>query len=457
MTYSIIKKSQLEGALRLDAEYYQPEFLELEKKIFGMKFRKIKEVTIIKSGVTPKDRNDSLNQGVILLKTNDIRNNVLNLKDDYYFISEEIDDCMKSTRLKSDDVLVSIVGANLSVVGRIGFVPKEFPKANITQAMAFLRTKSSSFLQEYIFAFLISKLGRLQLDRLARPTGQYNINLEELGRVKLPLVSLASQKEISNIILESNELQEKSNQYYQEAEEMLLEELELNNFQKDDGLFSIVNLSEVQKANRIDAEYFQEKYNKLVEKISSKSYKKLGDLVSMRKGFEPGAEAYQEKGKSFIRVSNLTKLGINDSNQQYLNEELYSKLKKDFEPQVGEILLSKDATPGIAYTIKESNESIISSGILRLKVKNKIEPEYITLVINSLVGQMQAERDAGGSVIAHWKPEQIKNILIPILSTETQQKIAELVRQSHIARQKSKKLLEEAKRKVEELIERGKL
>ena len=43
MTYSIIKKSQLEGALRLDAEYYQPEFLELEKKIFGMKFRKIKE------------------------------------------------------------------------------------------------------------------------------------------------------------------------------------------------------------------------------------------------------------------------------------------------------------------------------------------------------------------------------------------------------------------------------
>ena len=106
---------------------------------------------------------------------------------------------------------------------------------------------------------------------------------------------------------------------------------------------------------------------------------------------------------------------------------------------------------------KESNESIISSGILRLKVKNKIEPEYITLVINSLVGQMQAERDAGGSVIAHWKPEQIKNILIPILSTETQQKIAELVRQSHIARQKSKKLLEEAKRKVEELIERGKL
>src|SRR3989344_4285019 len=33
ITYSIIKKSQLEGALRMDAEYYQPEFLKLRNII----------------------------------------------------------------------------------------------------------------------------------------------------------------------------------------------------------------------------------------------------------------------------------------------------------------------------------------------------------------------------------------------------------------------------------------
>jgi len=38
---------------------------------------------------------------------------------------------------------------------------------------------------------------------------------------------------------------------------------------------------------------------------------------------------------------------------------------------------------------------------------------------------MQSERDGGGSVITHWKPEQIKNILVPILPKPTQQKIAE--------------------------------
>ena len=37
--FSIIQKSQLEGAHRLDAEYYQPEYLDCKKKIenFGYK------------------------------------------------------------------------------------------------------------------------------------------------------------------------------------------------------------------------------------------------------------------------------------------------------------------------------------------------------------------------------------------------------------------------------------
>ena len=136
-----------------------------------------------------------------------------------------------------------------------------------------------------------------------------------------------------------------------------------------------------------------------------------------------------------------------------MSEKLYDELKSDFQPQIGEILLTKDATPGIAYVLKENIEGIISGGTLRLKLKEKIEAEYLALCLNSIIGQMQAERDAGGSVIAHWKPEQIKNVLIPILPVETQQKIADLVRQSHEARKKAKELLEEAKRKVEEMID----
>ena len=137
------------------------------------------------------------------------------------------------------------------------------------------------------------------------------------------------------------------------------------------------------------------------------------------------------------------------------DRRIVSETKKDYEPKLGDILLTKDATPGIAYVVKESVEGIISGGILDLKVKENIESEYLALCISSIVGQWQAQRDAGGSIIAHWKPEQIRNLLIPVLPMEKQKEIAELVKKSHEARKKSKELLEEAKRRVEEMIEKG--
>ncbi|MBI3685672.1 restriction endonuclease subunit S [Candidatus Azambacteria bacterium] len=219
------------------------------------------------------------------------------------------------------------------------------------------------------------------------------------------------------------------------------------------GLWSVVNLSEAQKANRIDAEYFQSKYQKILSLIRGNGGIALGELAMVKKGFEPGSEAYQEEGKLFIRVSSVSKDGITDKDQKYLKDELYSELKKEYQPKVGEILLTKDASPGIAYAVKEQIEGIISGGVLRVKLKEDIEPEYCALVINSIVGQLQVERDAGGSIIAHWKLDQVKELQVPILSKPTQQKIAELVRRSHEARKKAKNLLEEAKRKVEELIE----
>jgi restriction endonuclease S subunit len=68
---------------------------------------------------------------------------------------------------------------------------------------------------------------------------------------------------------------------------------------------------------------------------------------------------------------------------------------------------------------------------------------------------MQVERDCGGSVILHWKPEQVKRLLIPLLPPSIQQKIASLVQQSHEARKKAKELLEIAKKAVEIAIEKN--
>lgn len=456
MTYSIIQKSQLEGAFRLDAEYFMPEYLELENKVKNSgsyKLWKNIEGRFVTGpfGSEFNVENYVTNGKYRYVRGKDVKDFFLEENDNVYLPKKDFERLSKYA-LAEGDILISVVGTS----GNAVIVDNSIPPAIYSCKNTAFRTKKID--PYYLITFLNSKYGKKLLERSVRGAVQTGLNIDDLKSLLIFVPSNDNQEKIGLLILKSKKEIDNSKLFYQQAEDLLLEELHLSSeaLAKEEGeLFSIVNLSDVQSANRIDAEYFQSKYKKLVEKISSQNFKKLGELVSIKKGFEPGSEAYQETGKPFIRVSNLTKLGINEGNQQYLNDELYNRLKADFEPKVGEILLSKDATPGIAYVIKEPIEGIISGGILRLKVKNEIEAEYVSLVISSLVGKMQAERDAGGSVIAHWKPEQIKDILIPILSKPTQQKIADLIRQSHKARKESRELLEEAKRKVVEMIEKG--
>ncbi len=318
------------------------------------------------------------------------------------------------------------------------------------QRVAKLTSKISPY---YLFAYLSTDFARLQTERNALGIRQRNLGINDLRNTLVYIPEQKKQELVSNVIENYLSKLEYSKSLYAQAEKLLLEELGLKDFEADEDLYNIINFSDIKSANRMDAEYFQPKYEKIISVSRKHGGKSLGELVAIKKGFEPGADAYEEEGKLFIRVSSISKHELVDKDQKYISEKLYEELKKEYEPKKGEILLTKDASPGVAYALDMAMEGIISSGILRLKLKEDINPDYLALCINSVVGQMQVERDAGGSIIAHWKPEQVKSLLIPILSKSTQDKIAELVRTSHEARKKAKELLEEAKRKVEEMIE----
>ncbi len=67
---------------------------------------------------------------------------------------------------------------------------------------------------------------------------------------------------------------------------------------------------------------------------------------------------------------------------------------------------------------------------------------------------MQVEKLSGGAIIAHLKPSDFETFKIPLIKPSIQKQIAEKIQQSHKLRKESKNLLEEAKRKVEEEIEK---
>ena len=448
ITYSIIQKSQLEGALRLDAEYYQPEYLEVKKILTKIRHEPLKN--FVGKIIHPQEvKREYIESGYLFLLSQNLRENYLDFSDKFYIDDKTAKQITKNLLDNGDIVTVRTGNIGLSSV-IWGFKEKIYASADV---IVIKNPKISPF---YISTFLNSKFGKLYLNRIIYGALQPHITPKLLGEIPIPLLDKLSIRKIHELIETALNNFKQSEVFYSQAENLLLEELGLKDFKIEDDLSYIVNLSQIKSAHRADAEYFQPKYEKILSKIKCKMERLVNLLMpkeGIRKGIEIGSEQYQEGGKLFIRVSNLSKHGLVDRDQKYLSEELYQKLKKEFEPKVGEILLTKDATPGIAYLLKESLKGIIAGGILRLKAKPDINPEYLTLVINSVVGQIQVERDTGGSVIFHWRPDQIKNLLIPILPKPTQQKIADLVQKSHEARKRAKQLLEEAKRKVEKLIE----
>lgn len=454
MQTSVVNKIDLERTFRIDGEYYQEKYLHIEKKILSLS--NVKTVTEL---CKVSDGNHmsiaqyfNSEQGVSYYRGQDITDFFLENVTPV-LIPENIYNTplMKRSHFQVGDVLLSIVGT----VGNLSLVTDNIKKSTGSCKLAILRPKNIH--PEYLATFLMSKYGNEQIRRNTRGAVQTGLILEDFSQIFIVTASDNFQKVIVDIVKTSLSKNNDSRIFYSQAEQILLSELNLLKWKPKQRLSFVKKYSDTESEGRIDAEYFQPMYEEIVKAVAlSKDHSSLGELVSIKKCIEPGSEAYQDNGIMFLRVSNLSKFGFKDGNQQYISEDLY-RIIKQHQPKQGEILLSKDATPGIAYYLKDNPEKMIpSGGILRLQVKDedKLYPEYLTLVLNSVIVQKQIERDAGGSIINHWLVGQVKNTVIPILPVTKQKKIAETVNESFCNRELSRQLLDIAKRGIELAIEK---
>ena len=124
-----------------------------------------------------------------------------------------------------------------------------------------------------------------------------------------------------------------------------LSELGLTDWQPKHRLTFATDYASMQHSERIDADYFQPKYDEVVNAIKHYpgGWNTLENLVTFKKCVEVGSvESTLTLAFPFVRVSNLNPFEITE--EKYISEELYADIK-EHQPKQGEILLSKDATP----------------------------------------------------------------------------------------------------------------
>ena len=449
--------SVLNDRFRLDSEFFKREYLDIEKSIMKNSFKRLSNIDY-KIKHPAEIKREYVENGVWFFRTQNIRPLKIEESNDVYISSQ---DAVKlvNNHIKYNDIVITRTGANYGQTAIYNL-----RKTAIGSSHTFI-LRNNYFNQSYLAVFLNSKFGRKLIDKGMYGAAQPEIAPYYLSNIPIPDYTTDFQNRIEYFILESEKVKTKFKELYSQAENLLLQEIGLD--EKITGLNPVkVTNSNVKSfadsfvvTGRLDAEYYQPKYEAIIEKIKSQKYDSLHNIVTITKSIEPGSDYYSddEIGLPFMRVADYTKFGLSEPNKKLTLEFVKENQDKieELKPQKGSILFSKDGSVGTAYHLREDFEGITSSAILNLKVKNEKEviPEYLTLALNSKLVQMQAERDAGGSIILHWRIGEIKNVIVPIIDYTKQQQIAKLIEESFSLKKQSEHLLEVAKLAVEIAIE----
>lgn len=392
---------------------------------------------------------DFYNGNIAFIKTDNVRHGYIDRNFNDY-LSELGNEQISRTTLQPNDIITTIIGATEKVVARSAIIQKDLLPCNINQNIVQIRVNDAIISPYYVYFYLNSFYGKNYLYYYSRQTEQINLNCNEVSYVRIPRFSNKFQSLLDDIFVKSQLSVQNAEKGYKSAEELLNIELHINGIQNSKNYSIKSYLNSFCKTKRLDAEYYQDKYDKLFPLI--KNPEKLSNIVKIAKSIEPGSDEYRQDGIPFIRVSDLSKFGISET-EIYLDK---AKYKSAIKPKKDSILFSKDGSIGIAYKVEEDIDAVTSSALLHLTVKTTdILPDYLALTLNSNVVQLQAERDSGGSIIEHWRLGDIKELVIPVLDIKIQTKIAQKVQESFRLRNRANDLLKKGIHSVEIAIEKN--
>jgi len=209
----------------------------------------------------------------IALTSKNVQNEKLDLKEYITIDKDTADDFLNRSKLLKNDVVLSYTGEyrRSLVMFENGF--------QLGPNVCRLRPKNNVDLSFYLSTFFNSKIGQTILDREKTLSAQPTLAMKRIRKIPVPLFSNIIK--LKEIISQSYSNLTRSHALYTQAEDLLLSTLGLYDFTPRTDNITIKNITEsFLKSGRLDAEYYQPKYEEMEEKIKEFDYAKVKDLVT---------------------------------------------------------------------------------------------------------------------------------------------------------------------------------
>lgn len=326
----------------------------------------------IGSGKTPSGGAEVYQDtGVLFLRSQNVYEEGLWL-DDAVFISDEINEGMKGSQVKSHDVLLNITGAS---IGRSCLVPMGFERANVNQHVCIIRS-TKSMVSKWVSNFLPSKIFQAQIDFSQNGAGREGLNFEQIGNM---FVALPPTDEISKITISLDRekaridaLIERKTRFIELLREKrqalithsITKGLSVNVKMKDSGVEWLGEVPEHWEIKRLQFLCTSMKAGPFGSALTKDMYVSSG---------------YRVYGQEQVIPSDFS---IGD---YYITAEYFSELAQ-YSVQSGDVLVSCVGTFGkIAIVPKVAEPGIINPRLIRVRANQLISPDYLAMLMRSSV------------------------------------------------------------------------
>ena len=444
--------SELYGHARSDPEYFLPSHTQVEADLNAVRTLPLRKLgRFACSAFYPAATHLYTSEGVPFLRCVDIVDFPLISPDQPFArIPASFADAHSTIRhLGAGDIVISKVGTPCYAA----LLSEDMPRSAMTRTVLGMSEIDQSVIDPYyLIAFLRSRHGFDQLMRERELTIQYQLTLERTRKGKVYLPDRPIQTMIGDLVRGYYQSLRESVDAYASAQELLEAELGLDEVTLQTPVGYTVRFSELEMSRQPDADFFHLKYEPFLAAVRHyrHGWQPLGNLtIHTLPNFD--ARTHPEDVE-YIEIGD-----IDISNGEYTSTTLNAKnlpANAKIELSGGEILISqvRPTRGGIAIVNDVLDHSTICSGAFYVCTATEASRrEIIWLYLRSM--KEVFEKYCGGTSYPTIDSRYIAKFPVPLFDSALANRVRELVLQSASAVRKSEQLLEQAKTRVQQLIE----
>ena len=333
---------------------------------------------VITKGTTPTTAGFSFEDtGVNFIKIESVAADGMIIRSKVAHISREAHAALGRSQLEAGDVLFSIAGA----MGRSAVVDLSLLPANTNQALAIIRVRASLLSPFYLSHLLRSSRILAHVESVKAGVAQYNVSLQQVGEIDIPLPPLEVQQEIV---------------------------AEIEGYQKViDGARAVLD-----------------NYRPHIPIHPDWPMVQLADICESITDGDHQPPPKESSGVPFVTISNINDdQEIDFAKTFFVSESYYQNLNASRKPKKGDILYTVTGSYGIPVLLRSDKRFCFQRHIALIRTGPKLDKGFLYSLLSSPFMLQQADKAATGVAQKTVSLNALRNFQIPLPRLAMQQAI----------------------------------